>query len=128
MTQSEATKRWRKSAEENLQVARDLLNLGHYDWALFMGQLALEKMLKGLIIKTTDNAPPYIHDLVKLAKAAGVLLNTEKQEDFTQMTKFNIRARYEEDKYELYKKATPEFTRDWMQKIEEYALWIQKHY
>jgi HEPN domain-containing protein len=128
MTQDEAVQRWRKSAEENLQVARDLMKLKHYDWALFMGQLALEKLLKGLVIKVTDDAPPYIHDLVKLAIAARLSLDNEKREDFSQVSKFNIRARYEEDKYELYKKATPEFTRGWMQKIEEYGLWIQKHY
>ena len=50
MKEQDIIKRWQKSAEENLKTASDLYNLKHYDWTLFIGQLSLEKLLKGLVV------------------------------------------------------------------------------
>ena len=51
MKEQDIIKRWQKSAEENLKTASDLYNLKHYDWTLLIGQLSLEKLLKGLVVK-----------------------------------------------------------------------------
>lgn len=128
MSNKEAVKRWRESAERNLETARDMVRLKHRDWALFIGQLALEKLAKGLVEKKTGDTPPFIHDLVKLSTFAGLSLSKAQTEELVEITKFHIQARYEEFKYQLYKAATPSYTEKWMGKIEEYALWFTKHY
>jgi len=74
MTQEDAVQHWFNGAQRNLGIAKDLVKLKHYDWALFLGQLALEKLLKGLIAQKTGKLPPFIHDLPKLTETAGFLL------------------------------------------------------
>lgn len=128
MTQEEAVRRWLESAEKDFGVAQDMMRLKHYDWALFLGQLALEKYLKGLIEQRTGETPPFIHDLAKLSKFAGIELTDEQTVELIEITKFHIQARYEDIKYRLYKEATTSYTEKWMKKIEEYALWFKKHY
>lgn len=59
MTQDEAVKQWREGAERNLDAARDMVKASHRDWALFIGQLSLEKLLKGLIVKKKNETPPF---------------------------------------------------------------------
>ena len=38
-----------------------------YNWSLFAGHLIIEKLLKTLYIKTNNNYPPLIHNLLRLA-------------------------------------------------------------
>ena len=86
MTKKIAVTRWRESALRNLTVARGMFDLGHYDWALFIGQLALEKLLKGLYTKKANASPPYIHDLAKLAVLSGLKMTAFKPDTTTSNT------------------------------------------
>lgn len=62
---------WFVEAEEALTVADHLFERNDYSYALFSGHLAVEKELKGLhAIRQGRHAPP-IHNLLRLAKAAG---------------------------------------------------------
>jgi len=98
MTQREVIRHWKKSAQRNLLTAEDMVQSGHYDWALFVGQLALEKLLKGLVVKNTNKLPPHIHDLQKLAEVANLELTDKQINDFTEITRFHIQARYDDIK------------------------------
>lgn len=90
MTQKQAIERWRESAEENFLLMQEMMQLKHYDWALFMGQLGLEKLLKGLVTQVIDDAPPYTHDLVKLAELARLSLSDKQKMQLSQITKFHV--------------------------------------
>lgn len=128
MTKIEMVKRWRKSAERNMAIAEEMIKSKHYDWALFFGQLASEKLLKGIILKRTGVPALPIHDLVKLTKLADLTINSRQQEELIEISRFHIQARYDEIKYELYKQATKEYALKWMKIIKEYGLWLQKQY
>lgn len=128
MTQDEVLRSWKESAEKNLAIGKEMIASGHFDWALFFGQLALEKLLKGLVTKKTNEAPPFIHDLGKLAAVAQIPLTTEQTNDFAEITTFHIAARYDDIKKELYLKATADYAKLYFSKIEEYALWLIKRY
>lgn len=128
MTQKEAARRWKESAQRSFSACQDMVKTGHYDWALFLGQLAIEKMLKGLVIETTDETPPYIHDLKKLSLLVNIAFTDEQLQDLAVITRFHVQARYDDIKYDLYKEATKEFTDTWMKKISDLFLWISKHY
>lgn len=128
MTKDEAVKSWLESAERNLSTSLDMAKSNHRDWALFVGQLALEKLLKGLITKKTDATPPFIHDLVKLSQLAGIETAESQKEDLAKISRFHVAARYEEIKSQLYFEATPEFTKVWIDKIQEFFLWFKKLY
>lgn len=128
MTKKQAVQHWQLSALRNIETAESLVKLKHHDWALFIGQLALEKSLKGLVIVKTGKLPPRIHDLQKLAELAGIKLTNKQINDFTEISRFHIQARYDDIKYELYKIATVEYTQKWFNKIRNYYLWLQKLY
>jgi HEPN domain-containing protein len=64
--------RWRAGAEEDWEVATDLVQRGRVRHGLFFAHLALEKVLKAHVCQRTGELPPYIHDLLRLATAAGL--------------------------------------------------------
>lgn len=127
MTQHEAIKFWIESADKNAKVAEDNLKLKHFDWALFFYQLVLEKLLKGLVVKKTDQAPPPTHRLKNLAKLAGIKLSPKQEDDFDEITGFNLEARYDNLKLEFYKKSHKKDYFDlWINKCREYYQWLKK--
>lgn len=128
MTKIEAVNRWLESARKNLTIAGEMMALKHYDWALFLGQLSLEKLLKGLILKKTGTPALPIHDLAKLAGLANLSVTKQQQQELIEISRFHIQARYDEVKYELYKQATKSYALKWLKIITEYGLWLQKQY
>ena len=105
---------WLKSAQEDLDTAQDLFSLKRYHYALFFCQLALEKVLKALVVKKNNTHPLPIHKLAKLAKDASLDLTQEQIDSLNEITTFNIEARYDILKEQLHKKATQEFTEKYL--------------
>lgn len=89
---------WEKSAKRNFSTAEDLYKTKHRDASLFFCHLALEKLLKGLVMKKIKESPPYIHDLAKLAQLAQLELSSEQLKDLRTISTFNIAARYDDEK------------------------------
>ena len=112
----ELQRAWLKSSKEDYKIAEDLIDMKHYQWALFLCHIAIEKVLKASYIKINDQYPPPIHKLVKLAADCKIELSEEQVDDLREMTSFNIEARYDIIKDKLYKKATKEYTKKYFQK------------
>ncbi len=126
MTQKEHIKYWLNSAEHDLDTSTTLMAAGKYDWALFIGHLILEKLLKAIYVQTNDNKiPPKIHNLVRLAELSMVKLDDDKKVLLDKINDFNIETRYPEYKNELYKTCTKEFADEYFTKIKELYLWIK---
>lgn len=126
MSAKDLVKFWQESAEDDLQVAEDNFKMGHYHWSLFFCQLVLEKILKSLIIKKTNEPPPFIHNLVTLAETAGIKLTENQKEDFQEFSTFNVVARYDSVKLSFYKKANKAYASKWVEKCKEYYIWLKK--
>lgn len=101
---------WVRSAQEELDLACELYISKRYTHCLFFCQLALEKLLKALIVNKQNTYPLPIHKLARLAKIAGIKLTEKQTEDLNEITTFNIEARYDILKEQLYKKADKIFT------------------
>lgn len=126
MTIEEHIDHWLKSADDDLDSAIANYNSKRYNWCLFIGHLVLEKALKALYVKVSNNlVPPKIHNLLKLAKLCGLELNHEQAKFFADANRFQIEARYMEFKNDLYKIANEEFTLDNLNKIKEYYQWLK---
>jgi len=69
---------WRKSSDEDFAAAQSLLEKGHLRHCLFFAHLALEKMLKAHVTRQTEDIPPRIHNLVRLAGMAGLSPNSDQ--------------------------------------------------
>lgn len=128
MTQAEAVSYWRETAQEDLKTIEDLFSLRHYHYALFFCQLALERLLKGLVIAKSGTHPLPIHRLMKLVEQAGIKVTEEQEKQLDEITRFNIEARYEDYKREFYKKSTPEYSAVWIQKTKDLFLWLKQKY
>ena len=80
---------WLTEAEEALQVADHLVDKEDNSYALFFGHLAVEKLLKALyVVRRGEHAPP-VHNLLRLAKAAGLSPNDAKTDELIRITAFN---------------------------------------
>jgi HEPN domain-containing protein len=118
---------WFAEAKETLTVADHLVEKGDYSYALFFGHLAVEKELKGLhAIRRGQHAPP-IHNLLRLAKAAGLEPNEAQAELLIRITAFNIEARYPDPKHDFRRKCTGEYVTEQMAAIREVRAWLKSH-
>ncbi len=98
-----------------------IFEAGKYDWALFVGHLVLEKILKARwVMNNEDNTPPKIHDLMRLANESQLKLNDTEKEFLLEVNDFNIEARYVDYKMDFHKKCTREFAEEYLTKIKEY--------
>ena len=126
MTKDEIIKYWLTSSGDDFKVMESLFNDGHYAWALFVGHLVLEKLLKAYYVKEKDINAPYIHDLLKLAEKSSLDLSEDQKVFLDVMTSCNIRARYPDYKNRFHKKTTKAFTEDKISGIKEFKAWVLK--
>lgn len=110
---------------KDIQTAKDLFKLKHYDWSLFIWHLALEKILKAKIV-SLDKQVIFTHDLTRLAKEAEIPLNKELREQLNEITTFNLEARYDDYKLSFYRKATKQYTQNWARICEKIFHLVKK--
>ena len=117
---------WIAEAKEALQVADHLMEKDDYSYALFFGHLAIEKLLKALyIVKRKDHAPP-IHNLLRLAKIAGITVPVDRVDALIEISAFNIEARYPDIKRTFRKKCNAEYAENQIRVIKEIFQWLQE--
>ncbi|MEW6262011.1 MAG: HEPN domain-containing protein [Thermodesulfobacteriota bacterium] len=85
---------WMKGADEDLAVAQSLLNDERIRHALFFAELAVEKALKALVTKETNDVPPKTHDLLRLAALANISLPDHRKKTMARIQQFSLEGRY----------------------------------
>ncbi|MDR2848768.1 MAG: HEPN domain-containing protein [Bacteroidales bacterium] len=116
---------WITSSDSDYQTMKDLFATQHYNWSLFMGHLVIEKLLKAYYIQQNNEHPPLIHDLRRIGEKAGLNFPADKKEIVDTITRFNIRARYDDYKNDFYNLCTKEFTSEWFDNIIKLQQWIK---
>ncbi len=119
---------WRISADKNWKIAKALFKLKHYDGCLFYCHLALEKLLKGLVVIKIKKPAPYKHDLAELANIANLKLSKEEVEELRILSTFNIFCRYDNTKFDFYKLCTKEYSEKYFKISNKKRLWLKKQY
>ena len=122
----DAISAWIRSSDENFDEMLDFNKIGRNNWALFIGHLCVEKLLKAYYIKVHHKHTLNLHNLIRIAELSGLNLTKEQKADFAMITTFNISARYDDYKQNFFKKCIPEFTEVWMEKIKSYRKWIKE--
>lgn len=126
MTKDEHITYWLTESDKDLAVMESLFLNGHFTWALFVGHLTLEKVLKALYVKQVDIDIPRSHHLLKIARECNLQL-TDIQEDFLlEVTTYNLKGRYPDYKQSFSRKATREFTTVRIGKIRDTQLWLKQ--
>ena len=85
---------WRTGAEEDWQVACDLLAGGKTRHGLFFAHLALEKILKAHVCKVTGQLAPRIHNLIQLSEFSKLNFQSDHIDTLADMNAFNLEGRY----------------------------------
>ncbi len=115
---------WIDSSNKDFHTMRNLMESGDYNWAMFLGHLVIEKLLKATYVKVHKKHAIHGHDLLRLTSSLGLELDPVKEEWLDQLTTFNLNARYDSYKQQFYKLCTGEFAREWKSKIEELRKWL----
>jgi len=121
----EILKYWIETSDSDFSAMEHLFEKEDYTWALFVGHLVIEKLLKALYVKYIDITPPFIHDLVRLAEKAGVSLTEDRKDSLDTISTFNLSTRYDDYRREFYKKCTKSFTDKWIKNIKELRTWLK---
>jgi HEPN domain-containing protein len=117
---------WKKSAAHDLSTAESLIKEKKFDWALFLGHLVLEKILKAIYIKKIGSFPPRTHNLLLLIKEMDIQISDEDSDFFEEVNTFNISTRYPDEQLKFYKLCTKKFTTEKFEQIKEKYKWLKK--
>jgi len=110
-------------AREDLDAAQSLLDAGKPRHGMFYAHLALEKVLKVLVMKATGSAPPKIHDLKRLAGLTGFSLDQSAIEFLGIMNYYQVACRYVEARgHEIH----ASLARRHLQKAKELFEWLTR--
>jgi HEPN domain-containing protein len=128
MTQEEKIKYWVNLAEEDLAVGETLVKNKHNLYAGFLCQQAVEKILKGYFTKVKDETPPFIHNLLDIARRAGIydMLNDSRKSLLKTLNPLNLEARYPEYKNRAAQYLTDENTKKIFEQTKEFLKWIKE--
>lgn len=119
---------WINSSDRDYESMKKNFEVKQFTWALFIGHLTIEKLLKGLYAKNNVDNPYTIksHNLLALAQKCNIELTDEQVEKLKIITQFNISARYEDYKNEFYELCTEEYTTEQINNIEEVRTWLKQ--
>lgn len=122
----ETIRHWISRSEQDFETMIHLYDSKDYHWALFIGHLVIERLLKALVVKRTKSHPPFTHDLRRLSKLSGDDFNDEQKRHLDTITTFNLNARYDDYKLDFYNKCTADFAEKWISNIKTLREWIKE--
>ncbi len=117
---------WVDISRYDLDTAHSLLKSKRYLYVLFMCQQATEKMLKGVVILKTRNFPPRIHDLVRLAEAAGLKKGDIDFEFLDKLSFYYIETRYPEEHFKLHRVVSNRTADAYYKNTKRLCLWLRR--
>ncbi|MDD5674509.1 MAG: HEPN domain-containing protein [Chitinivibrionales bacterium] len=83
---------WVSSADRDFETMDHLFKSGDYTWALFVGHLVIEKLIKALYVKQISPEVPQSHNLPYLAEKSNLTITNQQRDHLILLTSFNKRA------------------------------------
>jgi len=111
---------WRARRSETVDI---LIRAKKTNQGLFFAHLALEKALKALVSRATENVPPFIHNLERLAELSAIEYSDDYLELFRSANRFCIKGRYEVPSNPI---APDEESRRIAESIKEAVKWLNE--
>jgi HEPN domain-containing protein len=116
---------WLEGAKYDLDVANAMLKSKKYPYALFMGHLSLEKLLKAFVVKYTKTHAPFTHSFPYLAEKSGVKIPEKILIKLREFMEFHFEARYPDANKAFYKKCTKAYASTKLKEIKEVFKWVR---
>ena len=117
---------WVSTSDKDYNTMIHLFEAKDFHWALFIGHIVIERLLKAKIVRATSEHSPFTHDLRRLAKLSKIEFLNNQLGWLDTITTFNLNARYDSYKQDFFQKCTPEFTSEWISNIKELRSWIKQ--
>lgn len=117
---------WFEGAKYDMGVSKAMLRSKKYPYALFMGHLALEKLLKAFVVKKTKMHAPFTHSLPLLAEKSGQKFPEEILIKLREFMEFHFEGRYPDATKAFYKKCTKTYTVAQLKEIKKVFRWIEE--
>jgi len=121
---SEMEQGWSDRARYDLETARVMLASGRYLYVVFCCQQAVEKALKAVIVRKTGALPPRVHNLLRLAEAAGAQPDQEQNRFLGELSAYYIQSRYPEEIEIADSSISRELAEDVMKNTEQVVRWV----
>lgn len=115
---------WVDLPDYDFDTAEAMLQAARYLYVLFCCQQAIEKRLKGLLIKLTGAMPPRTHDLLRLVGLARLPLEEEQEMFLRRLSNYYLEARYPEEMRDLARGATRELATRYFEGTREVLTWL----
>lgn len=114
---------WSNSSELDFETAELLIEKKKFLHGLFFCHLSVEKILKGVFVKTKNEFAPKTHDLIYLVNRSELDLNKKYLEFLPVLMKYQLEGRYPD-----YKISSPDETKakEYLQKTKELLQWLKK--
>jgi HEPN domain-containing protein len=122
---SKELNRWVEQARYDLDTARSMLVSKRYLYVLFCCQQAVEKMIKALITQRTQELPPRLHHLMRLAEAAELEVSKERTRFLRELSAYYFQTRYPEEITEMSEQVKVDTAESVLKETEEVIKWLE---
>ena len=117
-------KYWITESYEDISTAYFLKRAGNRKLeSAFFGHLATEKAIKALVAQETEEIPPKIHDLIRLAKKAQLNLSQSQRAFLVMLNQYEIEGRYPEERQKILLKTPEHRFEEILEKASEFIQW-----
>jgi HEPN domain-containing protein len=124
---NDKAKYWLELCDDDLMTAKWLLQGGRLLHMGFFCNMIVEKALKAVIAEQTDEIPPKIHDLPKLADKGGIyhILSDEQLRLIDELEPLNIDVLYLGYRERMVAALTGEKSKQLLSETEAFLWWIK---
>jgi len=123
---NKAVENWVKSSEYDIRTAKVMEEGGRHIYVVFMCHLAVEKLLKAVVIKKTRKIPPKTHDLYYLIKLAGLEIPLAYQKIISHLSQVSIPTRYPEDIVKISRQYNKTVALKYLKEAQGLLKWLKK--
>jgi HEPN domain-containing protein len=113
---------WQTGAADDLESAKILIDNNRLLHGLFLCHLVVEKSLKAIVVKETNEIAPRSHNLLYLSEMAKLEFEELDEIFLGILMKYQLQGRYPD-----YNPLVPNIdkTREYLYKTEKFMLWLQ---
>jgi HEPN domain-containing protein len=120
------TAQWMNDAQYDLESAETMLQAGRYFFVVFMCHLAIEKLLKAVIVENTGSQPPKIHNLVELAVRVGLSIPPGHQTIVNELDTMSVVTRYPDGRQTLAASLSAARCEQIVRRTTEFSKWLRQ--
>jgi HEPN domain-containing protein len=117
--------RWADQSRYDLETASAMLESGRWLYVLFCCQQAAEKMIKSVIAERTNEVPPRLHNLMRLAEHAGLEPDEATAQKLRLLAAYYIESRYPDEVDALSRQCDRNLAVEVLQQTREVLTWLE---